>query len=74
MIRLVRIPAQAPATAFLEFGVRDWRIVFAGVDDGDGMACSSAPEVTMGGDVCDATVSTGVSSVASLMEVAGDDG
>ena len=37
VIRLVRMPATAPEMAFLEFGVRDWRMVLAGVDDGDGM-------------------------------------
>ena len=36
-MRLVRIPAQAPEMAFLEFAVREWRIVLAGVDEGDGM-------------------------------------
>ena len=43
VIRLVRIPAHAPATAFLEFGLRVCRIVLAGVDDGDGIL---APEET----------------------------
>jgi hypothetical protein len=36
-MRDVRIPAHAPERAFLEFGVRDWRIVFMGVEEGDGM-------------------------------------
>jgi hypothetical protein len=36
-MRLVRIPAQAPEMAFLEFAVREWRIVLAGVDEGDGI-------------------------------------
>ena len=33
----MRIPAQAPATAFFEFGVRLLRSMFDGVDDGDGI-------------------------------------
>ena len=37
VMRLVRIPAQAPEMAFLEFAVREWRIVLAGVDEGDGI-------------------------------------
>lgn len=31
------MPAQAPATAFLEVGVRLCRSMFDGVDDGDGI-------------------------------------
>ena len=40
--------------AFLELGVRDWRIVFAGVDDGDGIL---GPDEGIGGMISDATVS-----------------
>jgi len=37
VISEVRIPAQAPATAFFELGVRLCRSIFDGVDDGDGI-------------------------------------
>ena len=46
MNRLVRIPALAPAIAFLELGVRLWRMVLTGVEEGEGIEVLSADELS----------------------------
>lgn len=47
VIRLVRIPAQAPATAFFELGVRLCRSMLDGVDDGAGISAMWGAVVVM---------------------------
>ena len=69
VIKLVRMPAHAPATAFLEFGVRDWRIVLAGVDEGEGILKRRRPS----GDVGEAIIGgKGTSREVPTLEEAKD--